>query len=167
MPNTLTSFLYSSLNEEREDSSVCSTSSDAMNTLQCPVPNPDKLLPIVSPEQLLGICCSVKIGFPNNINAGIFSSLFFFKFGLLFPIVTRQVTFSSFSELAITLPGESGHLIGSSASTEDTVPMNQLIRDGSSVSDGILTLIPGHHLILIASLTVEARTTNSGVHARG
>uniref|UniRef100_A0A9I9E8L7 Uncharacterized protein n=1 Tax=Cucumis melo TaxID=3656 RepID=A0A9I9E8L7_CUCME len=37
--------------------------------------------------------------------------------------------------------GESGHRIGSAAWIEDIVPMNQLIRDESSVSKGILNLI--------------------------
>lgn len=66
-----------------------------------------------------------------------------------------------------SLHGESGHRIGSETWIEEIVPINQLILEESSVSNGILNLIPGDHRICIAFFTREAFTQNSGVLALG
>uniref|UniRef100_A0A0A9CN23 Uncharacterized protein n=1 Tax=Arundo donax TaxID=35708 RepID=A0A0A9CN23_ARUDO len=57
--------------------------------------------------------------------------------------------------------------MGSATWTPETVPMNQLIREESSVSNAILNRIPGDHCTRIAARTAAARTQNSGVLARG
>ena len=63
--------------------------------------------------------------------------------------------------------GDCGQRAESAAWTPEMVPMNQLIRDESSVSNAILNRMPGHHGTCMDALTAAARTQNSGVLARG
>lgn len=65
-----------------------------------------------SPDQLSDSCCSVKIGWPNNMNTGFFlsfsltslTSILFTKLGFekLFPIVSKQAKFS-FSSVSLVV----------------------------------------------------------------